>query len=232
MKRIRTKGYPDSLENATWEKKILGVPKRNILKYYESSWEKIKPQLKDRYVTLRAIYNDKETIIRHPPGKPKDYIKIETFDDLKQYIKQHAVEVIPELGTIKDPDHTKELILDLDNRGVESSKLKTLAKDSEFRMKNLPNVKKVIVVDTGGRGYHIKAYLSKPVTWNKARSMLKEEIVYPLHREYPDITETNPRASKRNKVFLDISSVKKHGAARAVYSLHAKTLKPSKVVKL
>ena len=217
----------------TWKKSVNGVVKEKIWDHYDGLWNKLKPQLKDRFVVVRAYHGDVPVIMRHFPGPKKGLIRIKDKEDLKELVRMHAFEIIPELSTISDPDHTDRLLIDLDTKGAKRGEIKNVTKDILDYYKSRGDVKRTRIVHTGGKGYHVWAYLKNKLTWKKARKDLKD-VQLLLKNKYPEIVELNLQATKRRKSFIlpDISSVKKHGAARAIGSLHGKSLAPSHIVRL
>ena len=229
-------------EEPTWRKIIAGLPKHVIRDHYKHLWPTLRPQLKDRYVLFRAFFWDKKqkkwngVIIRHPPGRPDEFIHIRSFAQLLPYIKAHAVEVVPEIQKIKElPDLTVTQFLEMDIKGAPSRVIKAVARDI-FILFGGPS-EKITIVDTGGKGFHFYRKLKQPMDINEARKIMnftRETIHDKWERRIPGLIELNIQKAKRRRtgIFLDISSLKRHGAARAIGSIHWKTHRIARKISL
>ena len=206
----------------TWNKTIAGEPKHKIRDYYKENWERMRPWMRNRHVAVKTWYDGKLEVRKHPSGQPSKYITIDTWPEMEEWVKNHALEFWPETAEIKTPNKTNLYIVDLDNRGLPEKKLKQVTRSTYREMKKLPMQKKTLILSTGGKGFHIISKMKKKETFNAARKELKNEVLADVHGQMP--LETSIKQGKnRNKVTMDLSPMKRHATFRSPYSIHAKT---------
>jgi len=189
---------------STWQKKIAGIPKYQIGEFYEKRWPIIEPQLRDRAVLTRNVY-DGAVVRRHAPDSPR-YQRIRTKDELVEKVRRHAVEFWPETGYSDDVSHTDRLIVDIDPQGkVDPKEVRRAAHSVAVEMMKEPEVSDVYAINTND-GFHVVGDLKEKVTYPKAKSILRERV-------FPDV-ESGTVRKERGKPYLDLAPMKRRGSTR------------------
>jgi hypothetical protein len=222
----------------TWNKLVAGIPKWQIRDHYKVLWmaHVLQPQLEGRYTFFRYFFEDdkKGTIKRHYPDSNR-FIHITSWTDLEEQIRLHALEIVPELAKIGEPNYTRRAFIELDTHNVPGAFVQEVVGSILSLTGNTIDSPFVEFRDTGGKGIHVYIDIMKnnqPAKWSwsfarKWGGALRER----LQQRYPKIIELNIQKAKaaytRKKPFIfpDISSMKVHGGARAVGSIHPKTKK-------
>jgi hypothetical protein len=202
-----------------WDEKIISTPfatltKKDVFDYYSN------PTVKNQI--MRAV-NGGETIIRQSfePGRDvlrrKDtagdliHMTSQKYDELKDV---RMSEVHPTFGKKVD-----FLLADVDPKGkVPWQKTKAIAETIAKTMQTHPDVKKVDVRFSGGRGFYVQGHLGKTMGVDAARNMTKHILDGVARR--PDVTFGVPQSGQ---IRIDTTPLKNRGSVRAPYSLDART---------
>lgn len=178
------------------------LSKDEIYSHYVKHWNDIKPYLENRRVGGNTRWGG---FIRNYKGKP---ITIDNLKDLRKAIYDaNLVSLVPEINPIKfGPSRTQELVIDLDpkkpNIRQEVQKVHNL-------VSQIPSVTRPPeVIQTGGRGFHIRAKLDKPQTWQEARDTIRENVTKHISGDIVDV---------------DLSPMKRRGLAIIPWSIRQQT---------
>jgi DNA primase len=236
----------------------LNLSYRMVLKakwYYQEIAEFILPFLRGRPVSIVKIFSDdsdplgkvKPLFVRYARYKPSPvFIKIDSAEDLKMYVDDHALDYIPYVHSfeMKEPDW---LVLDLDageelkksEKGFLSVKY-VASKLAEMLQENEVNY---AVKFSGSRGIQIWSSLenkkipggdlfaSYRALIQSLQTAVDERIrqskVPSELRELAEAGMTTSVVAKKSmragKVLVDWSSMKLYGDVRAPFSIHYKT---------
>lgn len=202
-----------------WDEKIISTPfatltKRDVYEYYSD------PAVKNRI--LRAA-NGGETVVRQSFAPGRDVLRrkdpagnlirmtSKKYDELKDI---RMSEVHPTFGKKVD-----FLLADVDPKGkVPWQKTKAIAETIAKTMQTHPDVKKVDVRFSGGRGFYVQGHLGKTMGVDAARNMTKHILDGVARR--PDVTFGVPQSGQ---IRIDTTPLKNRGSVRAPYSLDART---------
>jgi len=211
MNRFSIPDYSES----TWQKKIAGVPKYEIDEYYRGIWDELNPQLKDRNILVRYLYDDNKVVKRHLPGN-KSYTTIKSKDGLSDIVREHGVELWQETSQKGDLNHGDIAVLDIDNMGSVSERdMKEVAKDVYKRMGKSFGGRPYII--NTANGYHVGVKIGKSMPYKTMRNKTDKEVIEPLEDDMGELV-----SGRYNKapIFLDKSPMKKHGSSRVIGSLN------------
>ena len=175
----------------TWDKKIrIGdryVTKRYILRHYAKLWKndpEFRRLVKKKGVFVRAVYGNRPIIKRHN-------IRINNFEDIKELIKEHAVEFHIPQKKLKD-----ETAIDIDvPKKLRSNGKKTeVLRDCIKYLKRGTKIKAVVRTPDGG--YHIH------VDKIPKRTMIK--LLKPIAQEHAKFVDLGKR-KKKDKINIDVA---------------------------
>lgn len=211
----RMNGVKPDYTQDTWQKKIAGVPKYEIDRYYRGIWSDLKPQLEGRNVLIRYLHGGQQVVRRHPPGR-SGYTTIEDVDDLSEIVREHGVEIWEETAKKGDLTRGDMAVLDIDNLGDASERdMKNVTKEVYKRMGSSFGDKPYIINTQGG--YHVGVKLGNPMPYKTMRKKTDKEVIEPLEDEFPELAS---RHHGETPVFLDRSPMKLHGSTKTVGSLN------------
>jgi len=193
-----------------------GLSKQSIYNFYDQP--NIKKSLleqfkdKDIFVVIKTdgeIYKRKNENIN---------IRIENDEQFEAFNTGRTVEFHITLG-----QESNFLFVDLDpGESFSDDELKQIVVEVNDTISHLPDVVRTEVRFSGGRGYHIFGHLSKPIDVDKGRELMKATL-----QEYIDKSKrTNLSLGitrDPNSMRLDVSTFKRTGSLRALYSLHKDT---------
>lgn len=188
--------------------KVANLTREQIERYYltPSVVDKIYPYLEGKNVAVRIGLDDGSSAIlrKNKEGTPH---KITSRADYEYWVKRRAQEILPEYG--KKVDH---LLVDIDpGSKVPFTDVKSITQKVRDAASNYG---KPEVTYTGGRGFHVRAYLDKPIDIGKARK-LSQELA-------SRVGSTGPRTSEKD-IRLDITPLKYRGVVRTPYTVNKKT---------
>jgi len=204
-----------------WNEPIIQAPfatltKKQVFKYYTN------PLVKNEI--LKAVGN-REVVVRQSfaPGKDvlrrKDpfgqLIKFETPKAFKQLTEKRLSEVHPTFGR-----HVNFMLVDIDpQKNVPWKKTKAIAETVAKTMQMHPDVKKVEVQFSGGRGFYVRGIMNKAIKVDQARALTQKVLGGIAKR--PDVTFGVTRSP--SQIRLDTTPLKFRGSVRAPMSLNAST---------
>ena len=174
----------------TWDKKIkIGnkyVPKKRILRHYAKLW-KNDPYFRRLVTTdgvfVRAVYNNRPVIKRRK-------IKIKSFEDLRELIKDHAVEFhIPQ----KKLKHEMAIDIDVPKRWQKNGKRIEVLNACIDHLKKEVRVKAIVKTPSG---YHI--HIDR-IPKRKVKKLLK-----PVADRYAPLVTLGKEKNKR-KIIIDVA---------------------------
>jgi len=196
--------------------------KEKVKEYYLNVFDKMRPFMENKQIM--GVQVTPEPVIRkYEKGKPIVITKFDPEDTSdhknffyypdKHYVDFHLIH-----------GHTTDVIpIDIDPNNVSKAKALQVAKMAKNLIK--PIAKDVMIVDSGGRGYHVWAKLPKPMPTRVAKH-LAESRVKPLLK-LPYTTDEPP---EEGEIRVDLSTFHPGGSIRIPYSINFKTGKPSKII--
>ena len=204
-----------------WNAPIITAPfatltKKQVFNYYTNPMVKneIMKAVGSREVMVRQSFEPGKDILRRkdPLG---NFIKFETPKAFKQLTEKRLSEVHPTFGK-----HVNFMLADIDpQKNVPWEKTKAIAETVAKTMKMHPDVKKVEVQFSGGRGFYVKGIMDKAIKVDQARALTKKVLHGIAQR--PDVTLGVTHAP--NQIRLDTTPLKFRGSVRAPMSLNAST---------
>ena len=213
---------------ARWEETVVFTPNAKLTKqelhdYYDTT--KIRNKILDAVgkteTIIRQSFSPQHMVLRRKDGLGR-FIRL-TKDRYNQWNKRRMSEIHPTFGSQVD-----FVLADIDpQEKVPWKKTKTITETVAKIMQSHPDVKKVKVQFSGGRGFYVKGQLGKSVHVDKARQMSKDILQGIAAR--PDITFG---VAESDQIRLDMSPLKRRGSVRAPYSLNAATGLVSAPVKI
>jgi len=237
-------------DKAEWRISAQRLKLSEVKAYYYSKRVQILRYLKLHNIAIKLFPKrgkGKPIFIRHPRGKPTQWIRIRTWTEMEKWLDQKAVEFYPEINY---PDNSLLLpmyVIDLDvPNGVPMKKQKIVVSFLRFLMAQLPEVYRTEISHTGGRGWHIEGKLRKRVHWQKAKARVQKDVIdyivkirgrpkefhwAALTGRMPEIslkivdwvTQERRKAARGRRIYLDIDVMRPRGVLRAPYCIHAKT---------
>lgn len=211
-----------------WQETIIYTPfadltKQDVHDYYNRA--KIRNIILDavgnREAILRQSFNPQHTILRRKDGAGK-FIRLNK-ERLNEWNQRRLSEVHPTFGATVD-----FVLADIDpQENVPWRKTKGIAETIAKTMQSHPDVKKVELQFSGGRGFYVKGHLGKDINVDKARELSKTIMQGVASR--PDITFG---VAEPDQIRLDVTPLKRRGSIRAPYSLNASTGLVSAPVKI
>lgn len=170
---------------------------------------------------LKAL-GDSDAVVRQSFTAGNDVLKRKTQagsnitrEDLPDLIKKRLTEVHPTFGK-----SVNFMLADIDpQKNVPWEKTKAIAETVAKTMQNHPDVKKVDIAFSGGRGFYVKGIMNKALNIDKARELTKE-VLKGIEKR-PDMTFGIAHAP--NQIRIDTTPLKYKGSVRAPYSLNAST---------
>lgn len=204
-----------------WLDTIIDTPhatltKKQVFDYYTNPLVKneIMKAVGNREVVVRQSFEPGKDILRRKDSVG-DLIKFETPKQFKDLVGKRLSEIHPTFGR-----HTNTLLADIDpQKNVPWEKTKSIAETVAKTMKMHPDVKKVEVQFSGGRGFYVKGIMDKAIKIDAARA-LTQKVLHGIAQR-PDVTfgvTRNP-----SQIRIDTTPLKFRGSVRAPMSLNAST---------
>jgi hypothetical protein len=204
-----------------WNDPIIQAPfatltKKQVFKYYTNPVVKneILKAVGNREVVVRQSFSPGKDVLRRkdPLGH---LIKFETPKEFRQLAEKRLSEVHPTFGR-----HVNFLLADIDpQKNVPWEKTKAIAETVAKTMKMHPDVKKVEVQFSGGRGFYVRGIMDKAIKVDQARA-LTQKVLHGITKR-PDVTFGVTHAP--DQIRLDTTPLKFRGSVRAPMSLNAST---------
>lgn len=211
-----------------WQETIIYTPhasltKQDVHDYYNRA--RIRNIILDavgkREAILRQSFNPQHTILRRKDGSG-NFIRLNK-ERLDEWNQRRMSEVHPTFGAKVD-----FILADIDpQEKVPWRKTKTIAETVAKTMQSHPDVKKVDVQFSGGRGFYVRGRLGKTVDVDRARDLSKNVLRGVASR--PDVTFG---VAAPDQIRLDTTPLKRRGSIRAPFSLNATTGLVSAPVKI
>lgn len=204
-----------------WNEPIIQAPfatltKKQVFNYYTNPLVKneILKAVGNREVVVRQSFAPGKDVLRRkdPLGQ---LIKFETPKAFKQLTEKRLSEVHPTFGR-----HVNFMLADIDpQKNVPWKKTKAIAETVAKTMQMHPDVKKVEVQFSGGRGFYVRGIMDKAIKVDQARA-LTQKVLHGISKR-PDVTFGIAHAP--NQIRLDTTPLKFRGSVRAPMSLNAST---------
>lgn len=218
-------------EDREWRISAQNLKLSEVKAYYYSKRVQILRSLKLHNVAIKLFPKrgkGKPIFIRHPRGKPTQWIRIRTWTEMEKWLNQKAVEFYPEINY---PDNSLLLpiyVIDLDVPNRIPSKIqKRVVQELRINMARLPEVYRAEISHTGGRGWHIEGRLRKRVHWETAKERVRKVVILFTLQMKPSlakwVTQERRKAARGRRIYLDIDVMRPRGVLRAPYCIHAKT---------
>lgn len=198
--------------------KLAQLSREQIHSYYAApeTQERLVPQLQGKNVFVRLGLDGRKTIKRKHQEKNIQILTAQgqSPDSYRYWIERRANELLPEYG--KKTDH---LLIDIDpGKDVDFARTKAITAMAQKQMANAPGVKEVSVNFTGGRGFHVRGHLQRPLNINKARRLSAT-----VAQGVPSVETTLGKRKTEKEIRLDVTPLKRRGVVRPVYSLNEDT---------
>lgn len=227
--------------------------------FYSTPWvmKELCGQFRNRYVNIRFPYGMRRHYNKHElniissngiqlvGNDDRPFFEISSLSGMSPtsigyFIKQGAVEFIPEVSVINDLDRTNVIIIDLDPKSLDfdfedlrNVTYKVLMCMLGYRYENgrlveckidLTNevtVEKYKVRFSGNRSFHLYLLLNRLVDFVELRKIVKERLD-PLCEEDETLSYRNIR-DKNDYILIDIGALARHRCVRSLWSMHHKT---------
>jgi len=215
---VVTAGYPKHPDTIVVESEFYprGLTEADVWSYYDGTKNEIVGELEGHNVML-VIKADGEIYKRHPDGK-EAFIRIGSVEDFDRYNNGRTVEFHKVLG-----DQTSYGFVDVDPKeAVPFEKARKVAGDVYDLLLEQPDINRVDLAYSGGRGFHIYPYYERPKPTEEARKDLRSAMDGYIEQS-GDEQLTTGITSEKNMIRLDTSTLKRAGSLRVFGSLNAKT---------
>jgi len=183
---------------------------KDVYSYYNGVQEKMMDELKDRDLFVRLKTDTGAIYVRHPFTGHSEFIRIANESQFEEYNTGRVIEI-----HITMPAQCPYYVVDFDAVG-DWGKTKKIVGEIADGLDKLPEVKKIEIRYTGKRGFHLLAWLKKPVPIDKARETLKEWLRATFGDRDDLVVGESPSGSKGA---LGVSPMKLNGGQVALWSL-------------
>jgi bifunctional non-homologous end joining protein LigD len=193
-----------------------GVSKQDLLDHYRAVWERLKPFLLDRPLTLvRSPDGRKRFFQQHAwagmpgavrrsidPADGQELLYVSDFDGLAALVQFGTVEIHGWGSTVKRLDRPDQITFDLDpdeGVGLDSVRAATIEIRRMIEARGLtPFVK-----TSGGKGFHITAPIRPEAGWADVERFASS-LAHGLAEAAPDrFTATSVKAERKGRIFVD-----------------------------
>jgi len=210
--------HPDTVifeQNQYYPKDIY---EKDVYNYYKSVMHNILVDVKDSPL-MTVIRTDGGDIVRkHAPADGE----INAFS-VKEYDEKINTGRMIELHRIFG-NETKFIVVDVDPRpGVPFEQTKKLTKDlADYIEKSIGEVRKIDIIFSGSRGFHIYGWLSEPGPTKRFHDILAG-VLEKFIEEHPEYKASLSLPKDKDATRLDITIFHEGGSIRVPYSLHKNT---------
>ena len=211
-----------------WEETVVFTPhakltKRELHDYYDTA--KIRNRILDAVgkteTIIRQSFSPQHMVLRRKDGLGR-FIRL-TKDRYNEWNKRRMSEIHPTFAS-KVP----AVVVDIDpQEKVPWKKTKTITETVAKTMEGHPDIRKVKVQFSGGRGFYVVGQLDQLTPVDQARKKGKDILQGIAAR--PDVTFD---VAEPDQIRLDMTPLKRRGSVRAPFSLNATTGLVSAPVKI
>lgn len=212
-----------------------GIIKADLLDYYASMWDRIRPHVVDRPLSLlrapdgiggqtffqkHASAGMPDTIHRMRDRDGDELLFIRDFDGLATLVQFGTVEIHvwgARIDAIETPDM---LVFDLDpSEGISGNVLRDAALLLRDRLADLGL--RCWAKTSGGKGYHLVAPIIPSADWARVKTFCRD-FAQACAAENPELfTATMSMKARKGKIFLDYLRNGRGATAVAAYSSRA-----------
>lgn len=231
-----------ALTNATkvlWPDK--GVTKQGLLDHYASVWDRMKPHVVNRPLSLLRAPNGiagstffqkhagpglHEAVRRlKDPESGDELLFIENFDGLAALAQLGVVEVHVWGSTVDDIEHPDQMIFDLDpGDGVTVEAVRSATLEIADRLHELGF--ESFLKTSGGKGYHVTVPLVPRADWGAVKTFTRD-FARAIEQSAPKrYTATLAKKARKGRIFIDYLRNGRGATAVAPYSPRARAGAP------
>jgi bifunctional non-homologous end joining protein LigD len=213
-----------------------GVTKRDLADYYVAVWERIKPHIVGRALSLvrcpegidgerffqkHIAANIKSSPLRRVvAGKDHDVIAVETLADLLALVQYAALEIHVRGSRLDSLETCDRIIFDLDpGEGVAWPQMIAAARETRERLRAVKL--ESFVKLSGGKGVHVAVPIAD-ADWGAAKRFA-QRIATAMSADSPKLyLATMTKALRKGRVFVDYFRNSREATAVAPYSTRAR----------
>jgi len=216
-----------------------GVTKEQLAKYYKRIWQRMRPYVTGRVLSLVRCPEGAEgqcffqkharagipaEFLRTVQEEGEKIIAIDKLDGLIALVQGGVLEVHARGSAVDDRERANWLIFDLDPGP--GTTIKDVIETAREVRKRLQRVKlKSYVKTTGGKGLHVVVPI-KPTPWDVAKKFA-HTVALSMQQDEPQRYTANPIKTRRhNRVFIDYLRNSREATAIVPYSTRARAGAP------
>lgn len=212
------------------------LTKADLLDYYAGIWDRIRPQVVDRPLSLLRApdgIEDQTFFQKHAsPGMPdvirrqrdkdgEELLFIRNFDGLAALVQFGTVEIHVWGSPIEDIERPDRLVFDLDpSEGISGATLREAALMLRDRLAALGLAS--WVKTSGGKGFHLMVPIIPSAGWERVKSFCRDFAKACAADEPELFTATMSRKARKGKIFIDYLRNGRGATAVAAYSSRAR----------
>ncbi|HHF7366796.1 TPA: DNA ligase D [Legionella bozemanae] len=219
-----------------------GIPKKDLLNYYEYVCDYIMPFIKNRPLSLlrcpenwhdcffQRHYIDStpkvlQAVSIETKKKKESYVYLNTIEGLFSLVQMNVLEIHPwgsQINHIEKPDF---IVFDLDPGP--SVTWEAIVKAAFEIRKHLNEFKLTsFVKTTGGKGLHVVVPIEPEYDWDEVKNFTQVFAEF-MERINPNqYTSTMNKAKRKNKIFIDFLRNQRGATAISAYSTRARIHAP------
>ena len=213
-----------------------GVTKEMLAEYYETVWERMKPHLAGRVLSLvrapdgvggQTFYQKHASagmdrkrlhLVKEPDGE--ESISIDDLSGLVSLAQAGVLEVHVRGSTIEHLEEANRLVFDLDpGPGIAWKDVIGAAREVRERLEDLKL--KSFVKTTGGKGLHVVLPI-RPAPWDEAKEFCRGIAEGMAADDRARYTATIKKAARDKRIFVDYLRNSREATAVAPYSTRAR----------
>ncbi len=221
-------------ERVYWDD--VGVTKSMLAEYYVSVWDRIRPHVAGRVLSLvrcpdgiggptfyqkhasAGIDQEHLLAVKEPDGEVS--IAIDTVSGLVALAQSGVLEVHVRGSTVEHLEEANRLVFDLDpGPGVDWKDVIAAAREVRQRLEDLKL--KSFVKTTGGKGLHVVMPM-RPTPWDQAKAFCRNIAEQMAADDPKRFTATIKKTERNNKIFIDYLRNSREATAIAPYSTRAR----------
>jgi bifunctional non-homologous end joining protein LigD len=218
----------------------VGITKANLADYYVAVWERMKPHILGRALSLvrapegvggetffqkHIASNVKSSPLRHVvPGKDHDVIAVETIEDLVALVQSGALEIHVRGSRLDSLETCDRIVFDLDpGEGVLWPAVVAAAREIRERLKAIEL--ESFVKLSGGKGVHVALPIAD-ADWATAK-LFAQRIAAAMAADSPKLYLAKMTKSlRKGRIFIDYFRNSREATSVAAYSTRARAGAP------
>ncbi len=214
----------------------VGVTKRDLAEYYVDIWDRIKPHILGRALSLvrapegtggetffqkHIAANIKSSALRRAvPGKDRDVIAVETVGDLVELVQSATLEIHVRGSRLDSLETCDRVVFDLDpGEGVAWPQIVAAARETRERLRALKL--ESFVKLSGGKGIHVVVPIAD-IDWDTTK-LFAQQVAVAMAADSPKLyLATITKSLRKGRVFIDYFRNSREATSVAAYSTRAR----------